>query len=473
MSRVLIFLALTIVAALGAVWLADHPGTVLVTFGDRDYQTSTLVAVGLVLAAAVVLLLAWTILRFVLRIPFLITIGSRARRRQRGLMALSRGMVAIGAGDAEGARRYSAEASRYLANEPMALLLSAQAAQLGGDRTSAEAAFSAMLDHSETRTLGLRGLHIEAQRRGDADAACAYAEEALKTATLPWAGQAVVLHRAGRGDWAGALAAVERNAGGRAVDRATANRQRAVLNTAFALDLAERDPDEALRHAREALKWEPTLVPAAALAGRLLARKGDIRRAAKLIEAAYAATPHPELVEAYVNVRPGDAATDRLHRAETLARLAPSHPESRLAVARAALDARDFSLAREALRPLLETGDGGRRPTARACLSMADIEEEEHGETGALFEWLQRASRAPRDPAWVADGVVAERWAPVSPVTGKLDAFVWTTPADQLGPAGDARLLPVKRRAVPDKEAAPPAIEAPGEKEHVVVPVGS
>ena len=43
---------------------------------------------------------------------------------------------------------------------------------------------------------------------------------------------------------------------------------------------------------------------------------------------------------------------------------------------------------------------------------------------------LARASRAPRDPAWIADGVIADHWAPVSPVTGRLDAFVWTTPTE-------------------------------------------
>ena len=44
-----------------------------------------------------------------------------------------------------------------------------------------------------------------------------------------------------------------------------------------------------------------------------------------------------------------------------------------------------------------------------------------------------KAVRAPRDPAWVADGVVSEQWAPVSPVTGRLDAFEWRAPVERLG----------------------------------------
>jgi HemY protein len=142
--------------------------------------------------------------------------------------------------------------------------------------------------------------------------------------------------------------------------------------------------------------------------------------------------PHPDLALAYVDLRAGDSGRDRLRRAERLLVLNPGHEESYLAVARAALDAREFGRAREALKPLVAL-----RPSVRVCLLMADIEEAEHGETGTVREWLSRASRAPRDPAWIADGVVAERWAPVSPVSGRLDAFVWATPQDRIaGPSG-------------------------------------
>ena len=431
MLRVLIYFALVVVASLGVVWMADHPGTVVVTFLNREAQVSTLVAAVVLILAAGLIVVAWSIIRFVFRIPALMSVASRSRRRQRGFAALSRGMGAVGTGDAGAAQRCSQAASRLLPREPMALLLRAQSAQLNGDRDTAEKTFADMLKYPETRALGLRGLHIEAQRRDDPEAAYAYAEEALKAGTLPWAGQAVLEYRAQRGDWAGALTVVERNAGGRLIDRPTAQRQRAILSTALAGEIAEQDPDQARTLVRDALKAEPTLVPAAVLAGKLMTRRGDVRRASKLLEASYVASPHPDLADAYVGVRPGDAAADRLGRAATLMSLVPFHPESRMAVAQAAIEAREFDRAREALKPLVDPADGG-RPSARVCRLMADIEEAEHGETGGLFEWLQRAARAPRDPAWVADGIVSERWAAVSPVTGRLAAFEWGVPQDRM-----------------------------------------
>ena len=428
MLRVLFFLVLVLLVAFGAGWLADHPGTVSVTFGGQEYLFSTLLGLVGLIAAAVVLVIVWSVLRFVFQVPSLMSVASATRRRQRGFAALSRGMVAVGSGDADGARRYSADAARLLPSEPMALLLTAQAAQLCGDREGAEQTFTAMLEHPDTRTLALRGLYMEAVRRNDPVAALSHAEAAQKIATLPWSAAALLQARAVSGNWLDALRVVERNVGGRITDRLTGNRQRAVLLTGMATELQERSPEEALDAARDALKLAPTLVPAAVVAGRLLNRKGDYRKASRILEGAYAETPHPEIANTYVHARPGDSAADRLARAETLARCAPDAVESRLTVAHAALDARDFTLARSTLDPLI-TGDT--RPTRRTCLTMADIEEGEHGETGALFEWLQRASHAAPDPTWVADGTVSDHWAPISPVTGRLDAYRWEPPQDQ------------------------------------------
>jgi HemY protein len=40
--------------------------------------------------------------------------------------------------------------------------------------------------------------------------------------------------------------------------------------------------------------------------------------------------------------------------------------------------------------------------------------------------------RAPSDPAWTADGIVTDRWMPVSPVSGRLDAFQWKVPLAEI-----------------------------------------
>ena len=449
MVRLLFFLFALALAAFGLAWLANNPGEVAVTWRGVEYEISLMLALGIVFALAIALGVIWTLIRFLFRIPSLVTLASRARRREKGYQAVSRGMIAIGSGDARAATRHAGEARKFLADEPLTKLLRAQAAQLSGDRAGAVAAFNEMLEHPPTQTLGLRGLHVEARRAGDNEAALAYAARAHKHAALPWAAQAVLEDRASLGDWAGALATVESNASGKLLDAPTANRWRAVLKTALAQEKAERDPKGALALAQEACALAPGLVPAAALCGRLTAAAGDFRRASKILETAYRTTPHPDLAAVYLRVRPGDSTADRLARARALARVAPFDIESQLTIARAAIDAHDLQGARAALAPLLRGDSGAPRPTARACLMMAEIEEAD-GAEGAVREWLNRAARAPRDRAWVADNVISDTWSPVSP-SGVLDAFVWRTPDELLSAPGTVAAAP-----------EPPSVEPPG-----------
>jgi len=462
MIRILVFFAVLAALAFGLAWLADRPGDIVLTWQGYRIETSLLVGLGVVLLSAIAIAIIWTILRFIFRIPSLMALARKARRRNKGYAALSRGILAAGAGDVRQARKSANEASRHLPEEPLSLLLRAQAAQLSQDRAAAEAAFNEMMTRPETRLLGLRGLHIEARRRGDLDAAHHYASQAHRIAPLPWAGTAVLEHHATSANWEDALATVQSNLKAHAIDAQTAERQRAVLETAIALERQATDPVGALALARRAIKRRPDLIPAVALASRLFARSGNIRKASAVVQRAWQYMPHPDLAAAYLDVRPGDSSVDRLDRARRLFRLKPDSAEGCIALARAALAARDFKTARDAMAPLVAPGE---RPTSGMCRLMAEIEEAQHGDNGAVREWLARGSRAPSDAAWIADGIISSQWAPISPVSGKLDAFEWRQPDERLD---YIEAIPETPQEIETREA-PPALTGPdpaGESSH-------
>ena len=271
MVRVLVYLLVIAALAAGAVWLADRPGEVSILWQGYRIETSVAIAAIGVVVLAFLALVAWAIMRFVLGLPSAFGFASRARRRARGFEAISRGMVAIGAGDPVAAGRYAVDARKFAGNEPLTLLLEAQSAQLSGDRGQAEAAFKAMLDKPETRVLGLRGLFVEARRRGDMAAARAFADDAVRRSpSLAWANDALLDFHTAAGDWQAARTAVERRAALRLADKGEAKRQCAVLLAAEALEAKDREPEKALAAALEAVKLAPGLTPAAALAGRML-----------------------------------------------------------------------------------------------------------------------------------------------------------------------------------------------------------
>jgi HemY protein len=466
MIRIILFLLLIALGAAGAAWIAEQTGDVVLSWGGYRAQTTLPVFVlvlGIVVVAA---MMAWAILRGLWRTPERMRRSRRERRQARGRHAITQGLLAIGHGDSSAARIHAEAARKHAAHDPLALLLHAQSAQLDGDREGAQRAFRAMAEREDTRLLGLRGLFIEAQRADDPVAAVMVAEEALKLSpSSSWASHAVLGFCCAKGDWAGALKILDNNQSAGLIDKATYRRHRGVLLTARALELEKVDRDLSRDSVMEAVKLAPTLVPAAVLASKFESEAHQVRRSMRLVETAWLAQPHPDLADAYAHVKLGDSARQRLVRVETLAAKAPGHIEGALAIARAAIDASEFTKAREALAPFIAA------PTQRVALLMAEIERTEHGDSGRARAWTLRAVRALHDPAWTADGYVSERWRPVSPVTGRLDAFQWQTPVAALpsdkggaieSSAFEEAMLATPRRAVvlePPKDVSESAAE--------------
>ena len=467
MYRIILFLVLIALAAVGAAWVADQAGDVVLSWGGWRIRTSLPVFALALGVTIVAVLLAWSLLRALWRTPEKIRRSRRERRQARGRHAITHGLLAIGHGDASAARAHAEAARRHAPHDPLALLLHAQSAQLDGDREGAQRAFRAMAAREDTRLLGLRGLFVEAQRADDPVSAVMIAEEALMLAPAStWASHAVLGFRCAKGDWSGALTILDNNLASGLIDKAAYRRQRGVLLTARALELEHVDRDLSRASVMEAIKLAPTLVPAAVLASKFESEAHQVRRAMRIVEAAWLAHPHPDLADAYAHVKLGDSARQRLVRIETLAAKAPGHIEGALAVARAAIDAAEFERARAALARFIAV------PTQRVAMLMAEIERTEHGDSGRARAWTLRAVRALHDPVWTADGYVSDKWRPVSPVSGRLDAFQWQTPlaslpSDKSPPieAGEfnAELLAPRRveppREPPAEVTAPPAAQ--------------
>jgi len=462
MYRSVLFLLLVAAAAAGAAWVADQPGNVALSWNGWRVETSLAVFALALSITIVAAMLLWSFVRVLWRAPAKMRHRRRERRRARGRHAITHGLLAIGHGDATAARAHADAARRHAGDDPLALLLHAQSAQLLGDSQGANAAFRAMAEREDTRLLGLRGLFIEAQRADDPVGAVMIAEEALKLSPASnWASHAVLGFRCAKGDWSGALAILDNNFSARLIDRPAYRRQRAVLLTARALETESSDRDLSRRSVMEAIKLAPTLVPAAVLASKYESEAHRVRHAMRIVEAAWVVHPHPDLADAYAHVRLGDSARERLARVESLAAKAPGHLESALALARAAIDASEFGRARAALASFVGA------PTQRVAMLMAEVERNEHGDSGRARAWTLRAVRALHDPAWTADGYVSDRWRPVSPVSGRLDAFQWQTPV--------AALPSDKRPAIEMAEfeeagSALPQVEAPRQDRAEVTP---
>jgi HemY protein len=451
--RLAYWLVISLLVTAGIAWLISLPGVLTIEMLGMRMQPRLGVAALAAIVAVFVIIIAWGIVRRVLAAPFYLARRSRERRKDLGFTALSDGFIALQAGDALRARSLAREARGNLPRNAAAQLLEARADLALGDMHSAREHYRALISNRKTALAALSGLYDQARQQGRIDAALTFAQKALDISPhAPWAREAVFddMTRQGRWDDAARMVAEEQ-----AVTREEKMRKRrrlAVVETARAQLAEGSEPNDALEHALSALKLVPDFVPAALIAARIYANRGEARRAMSLLRRVWRATSHPDVGALYANAVPGASAVDRLKRVRELIELPPANKAGALVLARAAIDAFDWSLARQALATY-----AGSNPSQAVCLMMAEIEEGESADKGKAREWVNRAVRAPREPLWTADGITAEEWEPLSPVTGKLDAFEWRVATSAVATRTNGALPPAVSRPA---EASPPPVPA-------------
>ena len=205
---------------------------------------------------------------------------------------------------------------------------------------------------------------------------------------------------------------------------AAAETPRAAL--ALAAAAQEPDADKAAELERQAFQSDAAFAPAALAHAKRLKDAGSPRRAKAVIEDAWAASPHPDLAEPYLAEEPDPLM--QVKAAEQLIRRNPTHPESRLLLARVAMKAGLTGRARSALEAVVATGEADRR----AYLLLAELEEAEHGESAearaAQARWLREAAGAPPEPRWRCGhcGTDHAAWAPVCRACDTVGQITWT-----------------------------------------------
>jgi HemY protein len=483
MRVILTLVAIAVLAAV-AVFFADNPGQVEIVWRMWQIDTSVGVLIAAILVTAVaVALLLWLLSR-IFGSPRALLRWRRERRRRNGYRALTQGMVAVAAGDPEEARRCARRADALLAEPPLTLLLSAQAAQLSGDETAAKKFFTTMLDRPETEFLGLRGLLNQALCEGDRAAARRLADRAVELSPKThWAVLSLFELEVRDGRWEAARNILAQAVKRRIIAPAVGRHHRGVILYELSLAaLAQGDRRRALALAAEAQGLAPDLAPAAAHRARLLLEDRRTARAAKAVERAWQAAPHPQLARVYGAIWESDTPLARVARFERLAARNPGACESHIALAEAALAAQLWGEARRHLKralaadpppaapvpaspmpasPMLgaaqsarpapaateeEQGGDVSRPSVRLCLMMARLEEAEHGDLARMREWLDRAAGAAPDPRWVCASCGGESldWRSLCPRCGSFDALAWRTPVWAVldGRTPDGRSVP-------------------------------
>ncbi len=462
--RILFFVALVVFAALLAERLMEASGGVRVAIMDTEFTLGPLEAV---IAALLLVLVVWLVFKLIGLLIAVVrflsgddTALSRhfSRRRERkGFEALADGLLALASGEGERAMSRASRAERYLDRPELTDLITAQAAEMTGNRTKAEAVYKRLVTYDRTRFVGVRGLMRQKLAEGDTETAMKLAEKAFALKPRHEETQDVLLRlQAEQHDWSGARNTLRAKLKHGAIPRDVHRRRDAVLALSEARDVVDEGKTiEAREAAIEANRLSPDLVPAAVDGGARLHRAG---------QAALRRPRHPQGLGGAAASRPrGGLRRDRArrgpggaHKAVPDAGQDQARP-SRNAAAdeRAAYRRRGFpGRAARAGRSGREAPDGARadhhgrhrarrgrgRPRgARLARAGAD------GAAGAAMGLRQVPARSSRT------------WAPVCGNCGAFDTLSWREPpADEIVMPAGVEMMPLLVGGRPETTLAAP-----------------
>lgn len=459
--KIVIFVAAVAALTLGAAYLMESSGGVQITVAGTEYTLGPLQSV---IAAIVLVVAVWVFLKLLSLLIAVLrflngdeTALSRhfdRNRERKGFEALSEGMLALASGEGRVAMAKAAKAERYLHKPELTDLITAQAAEMNGDRAKAEQVYKRLVTRESTRFVGVRGIMKQKLAAGDTDTALKLAERAFAIKPKHEEVQDILLKlQAQKHDWTGARKTLNAKLKHGALPRDVHKRRDAVLALSEAKDVIDADKSiEAREAAIAANKASPDLIPAAAMAARGYIADGRLKNAVRILKKAWDAQPHPDLAAAFAEIDPNETPQQRLKRFRELTVIKPGHRETRLLMAELNLAAEDFPGARRAMGDLVET-----EPDARVLAIMAAIERGEGAPDSVVRGWLAKALVAPRGPQWVCDNCnhIHADWTPVCGNCEGFDTLSWRNPpqSDMSATVG-AEMLPLLVGS-PDPEPVP------------------
>lgn len=429
MNRTLSFFFIVGILVWISFALTDQPGLVSLEWAGWKIDTSFAVLLAFIAIISLAVALAYRFFLFLRNSPKEIKARWYANRRDRGYKALTRGMVAVAAGDSIEAQNQATLASNLLDEPPLTLLISAQAAQMRGDETAAIKFFTAMVNRSDTEFLGLRGLYNQAIKRGDKAEALTLARRAYRLdPKSTWVANDMFSLQISNGQWLDAKATANDLLHRKLIDSKAEKRIRAVINYQLSEEARVKgDQSSSKSYLQDSLKLAPGLVPAAINLAIELVNNKKVKRAKKILEKSWTTEPHPSLLNSYFIASNVESPMDKLQAIKNLTIKCPDHHESLIALAQVSLEAQLWGEARQFLEKAIEKVPS---PTRKVCEMMAELEESENSNQELSREWLFRASQAIPEAVWVCNycGIGDREWSTTCKKCGEFDSYFWRSP---------------------------------------------
>lgn len=432
------------VLCVAAIWLITLEGQVNIDL--LDYKIGMQTGVFFFLLAGLVLLfiLLLKIISAIFNAPKNIVKIYEADQRKRSFRALTRGLVAVAAGDAKRATQYSKQTKHLWSDlKGLPLLLEAQAAKLRGEDGLAQNRFERLLKDKDSAFLGVRGLLKSALDEGDIERALDFARQAEKQhPKKSWIVKIVYELEIKNRLWTDAL---RTNHKLQKIDKDNFPRLQkdrvAIYLHHHDKALREGDHKRARSEVETAYKLDPTFIPSVTRYCDFLIQDKKHRKCAAVIEKAWKVNTHPDMAKIWSRMAPVSKGKNpnKDHDVimgwyEKLIAFKPDSAEGQMAAANAAMDMEYWGEAKAYLMVAEKL-----YPAARVYRMQAIVEQNSTHNDDSIHRLMERAANALPDKRWVCQetGIIFEEWRAIAKPHGQFNSIAWDIPGARVINAGN------------------------------------
>lgn len=416
-------LLLASVSAL-ALWLRDHPGILRMDW--LGYRIETPLAIALTIVAVCVITLALLVYSLVRlsQLPMHYRLRKQQSRFRHSLDALTCALTSLAVADHAGALRHAKIVEKQIGEHPLLDLIRAHVAGRTHDTPTAQYQYEKMLTHASTRMLAASALSHLAYRDQRLEDAVRLAETAydMQPAHKPNLHALLALYLEQEA-WSAALLLIEKACRLGHLSRAEARHQEALLYWEQAASLVRAgDASGSALLIRQAFHHDPGFVPAAHEHAARLMATGERRRAAAALKRAWKYQPHPLLADLYVQLHASSTPLRLAKAIESLTKSQPTHLESYIARAQAALQVMHWENARQYLAQAINI-----RREGRIYRMLAELEQRIGQPTSSTPDQLAQADP---DSCWICDACdhKSREWHRLCPHCNSADTLHWGMP---------------------------------------------
>lgn len=431
MIKTIWFFVKIAVLVIASVWLISQPG--IMNFNFLGYDVTILTGVFLICVVLLMMIVSY-ILRMVhaiFSVPKVVAEYRQESRQKAGYKSLTRGLVAVAAGDTDKATQYSKDTVKLLGQKQgLPLLLQAQAARMRGEEMLAKNLFEELVKDRDMAFLGIRGLLKSALDKKDYVQALAQARAALKLhPNQAWLNKIVYTLELKNHHWEEALNLSRKAQKSKAISpQKIISDQIAIHLMRYDYDVTQGNEGSAMRELKLAFKLDNFFVPTVLRYAHYYRTNSKNKKAIQLLENTWKVNAHPELAALWNELAPSkgkDLNTKKLAWAQKLVEMNPNSAASHIAAANVAIElgywgeAKAYLMAAEKLYP-----------STQVYYLRAIVEQNISHNDDKVEEVLEKANQALPSKVWTCSetGMVYDEWVAIAPPHDSFNTIIWDVP---------------------------------------------